>query len=63
MQNTKFLMRNYKKKGPQINVGAFLMMCRLFPYLFTWNFVSPSLKKALICLAAAIPALILASAV
>ena len=32
-------------------------------YLFTWNFVSPSLKKALICLAAAIPALMLASAV
>jgi len=34
-----------------------------FYYLFTWNLVQPSLKKALICLAAAIPALMLASAV
>ena len=32
-------------------------------YLFTWNLVHPSLKNALICLAAAIPALIFASAV
>ena len=32
-------------------------------YLFTWNLVQPSLKKALICLAAAMPALVLASAV
>ena len=32
-------------------------------YLLTWNLVSPSLKKALICLAAAIPALMFASAV
>ena len=32
-------------------------------YLLTWNFVSPSLKNALICFAAAIPALMFASAV
>ncbi len=32
-------------------------------YLFTWKRVSPSLKKALICLMAAMPALMLASAV
>ncbi len=32
-------------------------------YLLTWNLVSPSLKKALICFAAAMPALMFASAV
>ena len=32
-------------------------------YLLSWNLVHPSLKKATICLAAASPALILASAV
>lgn len=32
-------------------------------YLLTWNLVSPSLKKAFICFAAAIPALMFASAV
>lgn len=32
-------------------------------YLLTWNLVHPSAKKAFICLAAAIPALMFASAV
>lgn len=41
--------------------AVFRIILRL--YLLTWNLVSPSLKKALICLAAAIPALMLASAV
>lgn len=32
-------------------------------YLFTWNFVMPSLMKPTICFAAAMPALVFASAV
>lgn len=32
-------------------------------YLFTWNLVHPSLKNAFICFAAAMPALMFASAV
>ena len=48
----------------QPNLKLFRLMKQIyFFYLFTWNFVSPSLKKALICLAAAMPALVLASAV
>ena len=53
----------------RISAAKVLNICETYKfsaykiYLFTWNLVSPPLKKALICLAAAIPALILASAV
>ena len=50
-----------KKSGLIIRQSTLYFV--LYYYLFTWNLVSPSLKKALICLAAAIPALMLASAV
>ena len=58
-----------EKRKTQISAAKVLNICENYKfsaykfYLFTWNLVSPSLKKALICLAAAIPALMLASAV
>ena len=39
-----------------------IVIC-ILTYLFTWNFVQPSAKYALICFAAARPALVLAYAV
>lgn len=64
----KFAHRNlnYRRKikeEPDTLSDVRLFSYTLLYYLFTWNLVSPSLKKALICFAAAIPALILASAV
>ena len=58
-----------KNGESRISAAKVLNICETYKfsaykiYLFTWNLVSPSLKKALICLAAAIPALMLASAV
>ena len=52
------------KKGNIPHLAYFLLICvcKQF-YLFTWNFLFPVLKKSTIWLAAAIPALMLASSV
>lgn len=55
-------VRETRKEGKPENGSALLHWC-FYSYLFTWNFVIPSLKYAFICLAAAMPALVLASAV
>ena len=61
--------RTERRELSRISAAKVLNICETYKfsaykfYLLTWNFVSPSLKKALICLAAAMPALMLASAV
>ena len=53
-------LRTYKERGrPLVD----LVQYSANSYLLSWNLVHPSLKKATICLAAASPALMLASAV
>ena len=61
--------RTERRELSRISAAKVLNICETYKfsaykfYLLTWNFVSPSLKNALICLAAAMPALMLASAV
>ena len=61
--NKYFLTTHQKESSVSRRMRCLIDRVGEFDYLFTWNLVSPSLKKALICLAAAIPALMLASAV
>ena len=54
-------LRTSQKKEADLLVDLFQYSAN--SYLLSWNLVHPSLKKATICLAAASPALMLASAV